>query len=340
MIAHSRSKWSGVVDRRSFLFQGLIGGAVAGAGGGWIRSWGAGTFSDERGGNQGGPKLNGEPFRLKYLLASSLFGTLPLEVVLSSASKTGAEAVDLWPRPHANHREQMEELGLERSLALCTKYNTRIGALSRYDLGPFGLAKEMAVARELGAEMIVTGCGRGKPADPKATEKAVEALIQDLRPVAECAEKEGVRVAIENHSGTLLATPESVRWFLQKNPYPRIGLALAPYHLPQDPQLIAKLIEEAGKQLFVFYAWQYGKGCMQKLPKEEELEQLPGRGPLDFPPIMAALQKIRFSGWTEIFMHPYPRGVPMLDTPEQIVEELNRSREYLERSLVPAVNGS
>ena len=336
MTTHSQSKRSDMVGRRRFLLQGLIGGAVAGVGGGWIPSRGAEIFSDKQEAGQGRLMPNGQPFRLKYLLASSVFGTFPLEVVLSSAGKTGAEAVDLWPRPHANHREQLEQLGIEGCLTLCEKYGVRIGTLSRYDLGPFGLAKEMAVARKLGAEMIVTGCGRGKHADPKATEKAVEALIQDLRPVAESAEKEGVKVAIENHSGTLLATPESVRWFLQKNPYPTIGLALAPYHLPQDPELIADIIEQAGKQLFVFYAWQYGKGCMQKLPKEEELEQLPGRGPLDFRPIVAALQKIRFSGWTEIFMHPYPRGVPMLDTPELIVEGLNRSREYLEKCLVPA----
>jgi sugar phosphate isomerase/epimerase len=34
--------------------------------------------------------------------------------------------------------------------------------------------------------------------------------------------------------------------------------------------------------------------------------QLPGRGEMDFVPIVAALKKINYSGWTEVFMHPIP----------------------------------
>ena len=325
-----------VVQRRSFL-QILGVGASAGLGAHWHCALGEVQASVGQDPGRGISSPNPGSFRLRYLLASSLFGTLPLEVVLSSAPKVGAEAVDLWPQPHGNHREQLEQLGRDRCLALCEKYGVRIGALSRYDLGPFGLEKEMPMARALGAELIVTGCGRGKVADRDATVKAIRSLIEDLRPVAEVSEREGVKVAIENHSGTLLASVESVQLFFRENPYSTIGLALAPYHLPQDPELIASLVEEAGRHLFVFYAWQYGKGCMQKLSKEQELEQMPGRGSLDFRPIMAALQRIGFTGWTEIFMHPFPRGIPILESAEEIVHELNRARDYLEKCLVPAV---
>jgi sugar phosphate isomerase/epimerase len=57
---------------------------------------------------------------------------------------------------------------------------------------------------------------------------------------------------------------------------------------------------------------------------------MPGRGDLDFKPIMKALEEIQYQGWTEIFMHPYPRGFPILDTAAKVTKEINRSREYIE----------
>jgi sugar phosphate isomerase/epimerase len=104
-------------------------------------------------------------------------------------------------------------------------------------------------------------------------------------------------------------------------------VAFAPYHLPQDAQLLAALIRDCGDHLSDFYAWEHGHGCMTKLPKEEELMQLPGRGDLDFVPLLAALKHIHYAGWTEIFMHPVPRGIPILETTAQVTAEINRVRE-------------
>ena len=71
-------------------------------------------------------------------------------------------------------------------------------------------------------------------------------------------------------------------------------------------------------------------GCHEKLPKEQELMQMPGRGDLDFTPILSALKKINFAGWTEIFMHPVPRGIPILETTADVTNEINRARHYLD----------
>ncbi len=79
-----------------------------------------------------------------------------------------------------------------------------------------------------------------------------------------------------------------------------------------------------------FYAWQHGHGCTRKLPKAEELLQMPGRGRLDFGPIVAALRRIEYRGWTEVFMHPVPRGIPILETTAKVTAEINRARDYLE----------
>ena len=43
-------------------------------------------------------------------------------------------------------------------------------------------------------------------------------------------------------------------------------------------------------------AWQYGMGCMKPMPKDEELQQMPGRGKLDFTPLLKALKDINYAG--------------------------------------------
>jgi len=85
-----------------------------------------------------------------------------------------------------------------------------------------------------------------------------------------------------------------------------------------------------GNKIVFFQAWQYGMGCTKKLPKAEELMQLPGRGKLDFVPLLAALRKINYRRYTEIFMHPVPRGVPIRDTTDAVTSEVVHARNYLE----------
>jgi protease I len=64
------------------------------------------------------------------------------------------------------------------------------------------------------------------------------------------------------------------------------------------------------QKLTLFYAWEHGMGCMKPMPKEEELQQMPGRGKLDWKPLLAALKQINFTGPTEIFMHPRHAASP------------------------------
>jgi sugar phosphate isomerase/epimerase len=154
-----------------------------------------------------------------------------------------------------------------------------------------------------------------------------------MRPTLERARAAGVEIAIENHGSMLINTPDSIRWLREFGRGLPIGIALAPYHLPQDPALIAGLIRDLGDRLLLFYAWEYGRGCMKPMPLAEELMQLPGRGPLDWAAPLRALQDIRFAGWTEIFMHPTPRGRPILETAPLVTAELNRARGHLESIL-------
>lgn len=283
-----------------------------------------------------GPRKNARAaaagsFSLRYILASSLYGRLPLEEVLSQVRKTGAAHVDLWPEGHANQREQMEALGHERFAALLEKHGVGLGMTTRYDLGPFRLQDELRVLHRFGARLVVTGSRGGKFPPGKALKEAVRAFVKEMAPHVFAAQRLGVTIGIENHGHALVSSEDSIRWFAEAARWPNLGIALAPYHLPQDAGRLAALIEDLGPKLVHFYAWQYGKGCFEKLPKSEELLQLPGRGPLDFGPLMAALKKIGYTGWTEVFMHPVPRGIPILPTAEEVTAEVNRARAYLDR---------
>ena len=95
-----------------------------------------------------------------------------------------------------------------------------------------------------------------------------------------------------------------------------------------------KLIRELGSRNLPFiYFQEYGIGSKQTVAKEIELQQLPGYGTLDYKPIVRALREVGFTGYVEIFMHPTPRGTPMLPTPGEITKAINKSRDYIETCL-------
>ncbi len=93
---------------------------------------------------------------------------------------------------------------------------------------------------------------------------------------------------------------------------------------------MSKLIRDLGDSLAMFYAWQHGDGCMEKLPKEKELLQMPGRGPLDFKPLIAALATFSIPGGSRFSCIPCLEGSRFSKTPAQVTEEINRARKYID----------
>ena len=272
-------------------------------------------------------------FRLKYILGSCMYGYTKVETILPEVKKIGATAIDIWPKVHGNQREQLAEMGEMKFAALLKKHGVSLGCITQYKLGPFGLQKEMRLAKRLGCKTMVTG-GRGrKGLKGKALKAEVKKFAEKMKPHLAVAEETGVTIAIENHGNNLIQSPDSMKWLVELGPSKNLGIALAPYHLPQDEKQLAGLIRALGNRIAMFYAWQHGMGCMKKLPKEQELLQMPGRGKLNFAPLMEALQAVKYAGWTEIFMHPVPRGIPILKTTAAVTAEINRSRRYLSKKL-------
>lgn len=282
------------------------------------------------------PEAGDGPFSLKYILGSCLYGYQYIGEILPEVRKSGATAIDIWPKVHGNQREQLTDLGEEKFASMLKRHDVTLGCITQYKLGPFGLQEEMRLAQRFGCQTIVTG-GKG-PAGLKGGElkAAVQKFIEKMKPHLAVAEETGVTIAIENHANSLIESPDSLKWLAELRPSKHLGIALAPYHLPQDEVQLSKLIETLGNAIAVFYAWQHGMGCHKKLPQEQQLLQMPGRGELNFGPLLEALKGFGYSGWTEIFMHPVPRGIPIMQTAAAVTAEVNQSRDYLEKLLEQA----
>ncbi|MAT16698.1 MAG: xylose isomerase [Planctomyces sp.] len=277
-----------------------------------------------------------DEFQLNYILNSAMYGYTDVATVVGEVHKTGTKYIDIWPKVHGNQREQAEEMGVEAFQDLLKQHEVELGVVTCYVQGPFNLAEEMKFAHAVAGPgtVLVTGARGRKGLTGSELKKAVFDFVEKMKPHVAMAAHYGCTIAVENHAHSLLESPDSMRWFgeaaAEMDP---LGVALAPHHLPQDGELIGGIADELGKQVAFFYAQQHGMGSSQKLPKEQEMLQMPGRGELDFTPILAALKKHHYAGFTEVFMHPVPRGIPILDTTEAITEAINESRAYLEECL-------
>lgn len=242
---------------------------------------------------------------------------LPIEQACEQIAALGYEAIDIWSAhqgcPHLD--DVHKRLGADGLKALLAKTKLKLFAFSVYR---GGYAKYATLLGEAGGGVAIQGsAGRCKPEELTAKMKQ---FLESLKPLAELAEKHNSYLAIENHGGALLNTLDSFKAFVDNNTSPRLGIALAPFHVQGQKQSVPEAIEICGKQLFFFYAWQRARG----------LKQLPGHGPTDFTPWIAALAKVGYKGYVNPFAHVHPK-------PDVMSGALARSKVYLEECYKKAI---
>ncbi len=280
-----------------------------------------------------------DKFRLRYILSSAMYGYMPLESILPQVTLTGSEAIDVWCKVHGNQREQIDKMGHNVAKNLLAKHKVKAAVFTRYPLGPFGLVDEMRkIHKNFDAEIIV--CGTTGPSEVKGKEakKVVSEFLEKMKPHVSVAEELGMTIAVENHSRQFLYHPDSLQYFAELNSSKNLGVALAPHHLHRFQDQIPAIIRDLGNANIPFmYFQEHSDGMSKKTSKEIEMRQMPGfGGGLDYKPILRALKDIKYDGYCEIFMHPVPRGIPILPTIEEISKAINKSREYIESSLEEA----
>jgi len=267
--------------------------------------------------------------RLRYVVSSSMYGKAGLAQVLPEVRQAGAEYLDLWCKPFTGHREEVDAMGLENFAGLLQKNNVRLGVITRYDLGPQALQAETDVAKKLGAEVIISGSPKAGKLQGEELKSAIRKFVEELKPPAAAAAENAVTIAIENHGDLLMSSEDALKWFCDFAPSKGLGIALALLHLGPDPAPMARLIKELRQRTVFLYAWQRPAWLGKKKPSlTEELDQLPGRGPMDFTPVVAALKKINYGGFVSNFMHSSHE-----QTMAGVTEEIIQARQYLDGCL-------
>ena len=244
------------------------------------------------------------------LSASSIeFTKLPIEQACQRISELGFDAIDIWCAyngcPHLD--DVAKRLGAQGLKQLLAKHKLKLYAFSVY-VG--GYRKYAQLLGESGGGLAIQGSAG--PCKPAELRQRMNDFIESLKPDLELCEKYDSYLAIENHGSSLLDSLDSFKAFVDINTHPRLGIALAPYHVQAGKQSVEQAIGICGKQLLFFYAWQHADGT----------NQLPGHGPTDFTPWLTALAKINYRFYVNPFMHNEPE-------PDAMAKALLKSRDYL-----------
>jgi sugar phosphate isomerase/epimerase len=248
-------------------------------------------------------------WRMRLSTSSIHFMELPIEQACERIARLGFKAIDIWSAhegcPHLD--DVANRLGAEGLKALLAKHKLKLFAFSVYSGGYERYAELLGKA---GGGVAVRGSG---PAcKPEELTARMRQFIEDLKPLVELAEKHNSYLAIENHGNALLCSLDSFKAFVDINKSPRLGIALAPYHIQTLKASVPEAIRICGRQLMFFYAWQHYPNS----------EQLPGVGPTDMTSWIKALADVWYRGYVNPFMHGHPEA-------DVMSANLAKARDYL-----------
>lgn len=232
-------------------------------------------------------------WQMRLSTSSIHFMELPIEQACLRIAELGFEAIDIWSAhegcPHLDDvATRLRAAGLKQVLE---KHKLKLCGFSVYQ---GGYARYAELLGEAGGGVAIQGSA--PPCETSELTSRMRQFLDGLRPLTELAEKYNSYLAIENHDGALLNTVDSLRAFVDLNRSPRLGIALAPYHLQAIKASVPEAIRLCDRQLFFFYAWQQQQGD----------KQLPGVGPTDMTAWVRALQDIRYRGYVNPFTHSHP----------------------------------
>jgi sugar phosphate isomerase/epimerase len=283
-------------DRRQFLGR-VAGSAAAGVlGPAWLTAAEPGAAPEAK-------------WTMRLSCSSIAFASLPIEKACERIAELGFEAIDVWSA-HAGcpHLDDVQaRLGAEGLRDLLERNKLKLYAFSVY---AGGYPRYAELLGKSGGGVAVRGSAG--PCPPAELVPRMKQFLEALKPEAELAEKHNSHLAIENHGHALLDSIDSIKAFVDLNRNPRLGIALAPYHVQGRKESVEESVAAAGAQLLYFYAWQHAPGP----------GQLPGVGPTDCTPWIAALAKAGYRWYVNPFMHHEPE-------PDVMAGLLVKSRDYL-----------
>ncbi len=250
-----------------------------------------------------------QKWQMRLSTSSIHFMQLPIEQACEKISTLGFEAIDIWSAhngcPHLD--DVAERLGPDGLKKLLAEHSLELCSFSVYKGGYERYAELLGKS---GGGVAVRGSA--PPCKPEELTTRMQKFLEELKPLTEMAAEYNSYLAIENHVGALLCTLDSLKAFVDMNTSPRLGIALAPYHIQALKSSVPEAIRICGKQLLYFYAWQ----------NYPDSRQLPGIGPTYMIPWIQALADIQYKGYVNPFMHGHLEA-------DVMSTNLTKSRYYL-----------
>jgi hypothetical protein len=218
-----------------------------------------------------------------------------------------APRMDLWIDYNGNktsrHFEDIRKRGIPEAAAYCKEQGIELTAATCYGKGYPGYAGEI---RQLGCTVCIQSSGvrtRGTMTEMMKKE------LESHKPALEVAEKNGCRIAIENHSGNFLLNDlDSIKAFMDLCEHPLLGLAFAPFHAQGRKESPETFLEACAPKVFYFYAWQQNPAGTKTAEKASGEAQMPGVGPYDFAPMLRILKQRNPQVLFSPFMHRASRS--------------------------------
>jgi sugar phosphate isomerase/epimerase len=153
------------------------------------------------------------------------------------------------------------------------------------------------MARELGAPSITTE--PGGPVGPDTTwDKTLRLFVEEIKPVAEQAEHEGVQLLVEPEPDLLIEKADQFLEFMDHIDSPAVGLNFDIGHfycVGDDP---AKTVHWLAKFIRHFHLEDIASSRVHH-------HLIPGEGAIDFPAVFRAIRAIGYTGWITIELYPY-----------------------------------
>ena len=178
--------------------------------------------------------------------------------------------------------------------------------------------RALTLARELGAQCITTEPG-GPVAKGESWTAALKTFVEELKPVAEHAEKEGVQLLVEPEPDLLIEKAEQFEEFMKHIDSPAVGLNFDIGHFYCVKDEPAPTVHRLKKWLRHVHLEDIAASRVHH-------HLVPGDGAIDFAATLKALKEVGYDGWVTIELYPY------VDDPDAA------ARTALERvkKLVPA----
>jgi sugar phosphate isomerase/epimerase len=155
----------------------------------------------------------------------------------------------------------------------------------------------LTLARELGARCITTE--PGGPVEPGGSwSAALRLFVEELKPVAEHAEKQGVLLLIEPEPGLLIETADQFLELMQHIEAPAVGLNFDIGHfycVGDDP---AATVARLARYIRHFHLEDIAASRVHH-------HLVPGEGAIDFAATFRAIRSTGYDGWVTIELYPY-----------------------------------